>query len=92
MKITVLYLGKSGEGCVYTYEMVRHLLEQKVEIQLILSTLIENKIDFDNLNNKENLNLIFTPTYKNGKDFVLKSLNILKFIKIGNRIDRKSVV
>ena len=87
MKITVLYLGKSGGGCVYTYEMVRYLLEQKAEIQLILSSLIENKSDFDNLNNKENLNLIFTPTYKNGKDFVLKSLNILKFIKIGNRID-----
>lgn len=87
MKITVLYLGKSGAGCVYTYEMVRHLLEQKAEIQLILSSLIENKCDFENLKSQENFDLIFTPTYKNGKDFVLKSLNILKFMKLGNRIN-----
>lgn len=87
MKITVLYLGKSGGGCIYTYEMVRHLLEQNVEIQLILSSLIENKNDFENLKCQENFNLIFTPTYKNGKEFVLKSLNVLKFMKLGNTIN-----
>ncbi len=87
MKITVLYLGKSGGGCVYTYEMVRHLLEQKAEIQLILSSLIENKNYFENLKRQENFNLIFTPTYKNGKEFVLKSLNILKFMRLGKRIN-----
>lgn len=87
MKITVLYLGKSGGGCIYTYEMIRHLLEQNAEIQLILSSLIENRSDFENLKKQENFDLIFTPTYKNGKDFVLKSLNILKFMKLGSRIN-----
>lgn len=87
MKITVLYLGKSGAGCIYTYEMIRHLLEQNAEIQLILSSLIENWSDFENLKSRENFDLIFTPTYKNGKDFVLKSLNILKFMKLGSRIN-----
>ena len=86
MKITVLYLGKSGGGCVYTYEMARQLLLRGMKIQLILSSFIENKRDFEKLS-QENLSLIYIPTYKSTRDFVLKSLGIFKFLKLGKWIN-----
>lgn len=86
MRITVLYLGKSGGGCVYTHEMIRQLLFQGIKIQLILSSFIENKRDFEKLS-QENLSLIYIPTYKSTKDFVLKSLGIFKFLKLGRWIN-----
>lgn len=87
MKITVLYLGKSGGGCIYTYEMVRNLLEKGSRIQLIISTLIENKNDFEKLKSYENLDLIFTRTYKNSKEFAFRSLNIFRFLLLAKKIN-----
>lgn len=87
MKITVLYLGKSGGGCIYNYEMVRQLLSRGIKTQLILSSFIENRTDFENLRKFENLNIIYTSTYKNKKEFVLKCLNLFRFLRLGRKIN-----
>lgn len=89
MKITLLYLGKLGGGCVYSYEMLRHLLISGCNIQAILSSYIENKKDFLKLAEKyENLELIFVDTYYNRRDFIIQSLNILRYRQIAKSINK----
>lgn len=87
MKITVLYLGKSGAGCIYTYEMILALLSCGIDLQIIVSDYIENKKDYIHLIQDRHCNIIFVPTYNNKTEFVFKSFNLLKFRNIASRIN-----
>lgn len=88
MKITILFLGKSGGACIYTYEMLRSLLAVGCTIQAVLCDYIENKPDFIRLENYKNYTQIFIPTYRNRKEFLSKSLNVIKFIKLAYTINK----
>lgn len=87
MKITILYLGKKGAGPVYSLEMVKSLAENCVSLQVLLSDQIENKNSFVEFFKEKNIVYSFIPTYKDNKiDYILKSLNFIKFIYIANKI------
>lgn len=90
MKISVLYLGKTGGGCIYTYEMIKSLLSHDVSLQVVTSSYIENQVDFINLNSLGDCEVQFVPTYRNRKEFLLRSCNIVKFIRIAREINRFS--
>lgn len=91
MKITVLFLGKQGGGCVYTYEMIKSLANKGCSLQIILSNEIENKDEFEDLFSNTNVETIWVSTYKSNKiNFLLKSLNVFQFISLSNQIKKFS--
>lgn len=87
MRITILYLGKTGGGCIYTYEMSRALIEEGADIQIIVPLLIENKQDFLNLTNNEHCEVLFVSTYNSKKEFLINSLKHSQFKKIAKEIN-----
>lgn len=88
MKITLLYLGKLGGGCVYSYEILRHLLEAGCNIQAVLSSYIENKGDFLKLTETyDTIKLLFVNTYYNKWNFIIRSLNIFRYRQIAQSIN-----
>lgn len=91
MKLSVLYLGKQGAGCVYTYEMVKELAAANIQLQVILSKQIENKERFDTELSLSNIEYIWVETYRDSKiDFIFKSINLFKFISIARIINHFS--
>ena len=86
MKLTVLFLGKKGGHCVFTYETVRNLLLEGCEIQLFLSSYIENKSDFESLKAQGRLALTYIKTYTGAFDFAFRTLNVFRFLKIAKKI------
>ena len=89
MKLSVLYLGKQGAGCVYTFEMVKELAFANIQLQVILSNQIENKKRFQSDLNFKNIEYVWVSTYRNSKiDFLIKSANVVKFLSIARKINK----
>ena len=89
MKLSVLYLGKQGAGCVYTFEMVKELVSANIQLQVILSKQIENRDKFETDLNLLNIEYVWIDTYENSKiDFLIKSANIFKFLSTARQINK----
>lgn len=90
-KITTIYLGKKGAGNVYSFEMVKNLLENNVQIYCILSSYIENKNDWDNLllKNPNTLSIDYIKTFNNFLRLIITLLlGFIKFRKVRKKIER----
>jgi glycosyltransferase involved in cell wall biosynthesis len=80
-KILVLFLGKTGAGPVYTYE-IACALSQYNKIMIILSSYIDNKNDWDReARHNKNLNIKYIRTYNSKLGFFLAFFNIFWFIR-----------
>ena len=88
MKITLVYLGRSGAGPLYSFEMARELAKNN-NMQLLLSETIENKEAWKaHFGGMENVEIVFFKTYKNIVTFILSSLNPMNYIQIIGRVKR----
>ncbi|WP_281310643.1 glycosyltransferase family 4 protein [Flavobacterium flavigenum] len=89
MKITILFLGKVGAGPRYALEMAKALSEKpNVELQIILSRLIDNYDDWFQIEKKTNVKIVYFNTYRNKIEFLLALLNLFKSNKIANCIKK----
>lgn len=89
MNICILYLGKNGAGNIFTYQMTEALLKKNCNITLISSSYIENRNKFFDLKKLFSFFAIREiVTYKNPREFLFRTLNIFKFIKISNYIKK----
>lgn len=89
MKLSVLYLGKQGAGCVYTFEMVKELALANIQLQVILSKQIENRDKFETDLNLSNIEYVWIDTYGNSKiDFLIKSTKVFKFLSTAQKINK----
>ena len=82
-KILIVNLGRKGSGPVYSLEMVKAIKSLgKYEIKALISN------QCDNLNEwkKSGIELITIDTFESNKEFVLSTLNFLKFIKLNREI------
>lgn len=69
-KITSIYLGRKGGAVPYGFEMIKSLLGKGIIVQCILSELICNKTEWENLaQSTPSLKLIFLPTYQSKLGF-----------------------
>lgn len=83
MRIVVLYLGRKGAGPVYSIEMTKALLNRNVEILAVLSSSTENYEAWVKLKKDyAGLELCFVQTYSSSMQFLMRSFNILCFLKI----------
>jgi len=89
MKVTILFLGKIGAGPRYALEMAKALSEKpNIELQIILSSLIDNYDDWSKFEKKANVKIEYFNTYKNKIEFLFTFLNLFKSNKIANSIKR----
>lgn len=89
MNICILYLGKTGAGNIFTYQMTEALLRKSCSITLISSIYIENRIKFCDLTKLfSSFTLKEIKTYKNSKEFLFRTLNIFNFIKLSKFIKK----
>ena len=91
MKITVIFLGRKGGAPIFTYEMVKALIENDCTITCIISKYIENYNKFIELK-KENkdLKLYFEKTFNTKLQFIINTLNIFNFLKIKRIINNEN--
>ena len=84
MKLIVLYLGRHGAGPMYSYEFCKALLKQIIKLLVILSSYCDNLSNWIQLEKEyaNHLNLVIIPTYNSKREFILSSLNILRFYRI----------
>lgn len=83
MKLVLLYLGRRGAGPVYSIEFAQALLEKEVSVLAIVSSYSENINQWILLSQKfENLDLKTIDTFRGGKEFIIKSLNIFRFTSL----------
>ncbi|WET01213.1 glycosyltransferase family 4 protein [Flavobacterium sp. YJ01] len=89
MKITILFLGKVGAGPRYTLEMAKALSEKpNIELQIILSSLIDNHDDWLKIEKKGNVKITYFNTYKNKVEFLFAFINLFKSYKISRCIKK----
>jgi glycosyltransferase involved in cell wall biosynthesis len=82
MNIVLVYLGKTG-AAVFTYEIIRALLNRGCNLCCILSQYIDNYSHFVSLEKDHaNLKIVFIKTYKTKQDFFLRTFNLFNFIKL----------
>jgi glycosyltransferase involved in cell wall biosynthesis len=83
MNIIVLYLGKRGSAPLNAFEMTQALVKKGCNLTCILSEYIENKVRFVEIQkNNKNLKLVFIKTYKTILQFVLRTINIVHFLRL----------
>lgn len=88
-KICVIYLGKTGAGNIFTYQMVNALLKKKCSVSLIISKYVENLDKFNELAlNNSSLVLRTVKTYRNTKEFLINSLNIFRFFSLSSYLKK----
>lgn len=87
MKITLLYLGRKGAGPVYSIELAKALLEKGCNLLVIVSSYADNIEDWRNFQKEYDFELKEVKTYRNKKDFVLNSMNLVRYYKICNDIN-----
>lgn len=78
-KLLIVNLGRKGAGPVYSLEMAK-ALEKLGEYKI--KALISKKCDNYDAWAKSEIDLISIDTFESNKEFVLATLNILKFIKL----------
>lgn len=87
MNICVLYLGRTGAGNIFTYQMVESLLKTGINTTVLLSAFIENKKKFYELKGKyPSLILKEVKTYRNKREFIIRSLNVFNYMRIKHYI------
>ena len=83
MKLVLLYLGRRGAGPLYSIEFAQALLKKGVSVLAIVSNYSENIEQWILLSQKfENLELKKIDTFRGGTEFIIKSLNIFRFVKL----------
>lgn len=89
MKLTILFLGRNGAGPRYAYKMAEalQLNDQKLRIQIVLSSYVDNIDDWRSLKNVE---LIFVPTYKSTVQFFKEYIKVFKWRVIAKKINNFS--
>ena len=81
IKILVIYPGRKGGGSIYSYEMTKALADNKdLEISAVISKQQKNLSKWETLN----IDLYKIDTYTNKFNFLLSTLDIIKFIKLKN--------
>jgi glycosyltransferase involved in cell wall biosynthesis len=87
-RILLLFLGKTGAGPVYTYEMAREL-SKNAQIFLILSDYIDNKEIWNKEKEKnKNVQIKYIKTYNSKLSFFLSFFNIFQFIRLIRTINK----
>lgn len=91
-KIGIIYLGKKGGPTVDTLEMCKALIEKK-DLYIVLSKQIENLEEYKQLEsqNPGKITILTINTYNNKIDFLLKTLNVLRFLIISNKIKKQKL-
>ena len=90
-KIGILYLGRKGGPIVDTLELCKCFVAQGNNLVIYLSLQIENLEKFQKLESdyKDKVKLVLLHTYNNKYEFMLRTLNVFKFIKIANMIKKE---
>lgn len=88
-RICIAYFGRNGAGNIFTYQMADAFLRKGIQVDLYLSSLIENKDKFDKINNKA-LSINYCYTYKNKKEFFLSLCKFSFFIKLAKTITKSN--
>lgn len=88
--IGILYLGKKGGPTVDTLEMCKALVNEN-HLYIVISTKIENLEEYKKLQigNPERVKILTVNTYESKIGFMIKSLNIFRFIYISNKIKKE---
>lgn len=87
MKIVLIYLGRKGAGPEYAIEMAKSL-SKYTDVLCIISTYIDNKKNWELLSLNQNIHIKWISTYKSIMGFLMKSCNILSYIRIIKEINK----
>jgi glycosyltransferase involved in cell wall biosynthesis len=79
MNIIMNYLGKSNSGPIIAYEMAKGLAQNGHAVSAILSSEISNKVQWINCDLLHKV--VFLDTYKDKKQFLIRSIRMLLFGK-----------
>jgi glycosyltransferase involved in cell wall biosynthesis len=81
-KIVVLFLGRTGVGPIYTYDIV-NALSKYIKVFVILSSYIDNRNIWDKESkNNKNIQINYIKTYRSKLTFLLSFFNIFRFTKL----------
>lgn len=88
MKLVIIFLGRSGGAVPYSFEMIKALLNENVEIFTVLSEYISNKKEWEVLEKMyDKLTLRFIETYSNKIEFVIDFLKKSSYRELERQIN-----
>lgn len=82
MNIVLLYLGRKGAGPVYSIELAKALLEKDCNLFAVISSYADNIEDWRKLQKEYSFVLHEIETYNSKKEFLLNSMNLIRYYKI----------